>query len=200
MTSSYLKPCLCLLLLVLFGCAQKTTVVLLSDPDGHVGSLAVANKGGEVEMNREAEATVVSGRESKPGKPEILSEQQIAAQFSVVLSTLPVQPQHFLLYFQKGSAKLTADSEALLPQILHSISDRSSKNIAAIGHTDTAGDRDYNLRLSKERALAVRQLLIQWGVEPTHITSTFHGKENPLIKTADNVLEAKNRRVEVVVK
>ncbi|MBU1564996.1 MAG: OmpA family protein [Proteobacteria bacterium] len=201
MSSLYLKPWFaCLLLLLLYGCTQKTTVVLLSEPDGHVGNLTVGNIGGEVEMSRPAEATVISGRESSPSKPEILSEQQINAQFSVVLATLPIQPEHFLLYFEKGSTILTAESEAMLPMILQSITDRNSENISVIGHSDTAGNRDYNLRLSKERALAVSQVLIEKGTPRTHITSTSHGEENLLIKTEDNVQEEKNRRVEVVVK
>ena len=201
MPPTYLKPLLTwLILLLLSGCAQKTTVVLLSDPDGHVGSLSVANSGGEVEINQLAEATIVTSREVKPGKPETLSEQQITAQFSAVLSTLPNQPEHFLLYFQTGSTQLTNDSEATLPQILQSIKNRNSENIDVVGHSDTAGDRDYNLRLSRERALAIGQILILKGVPQAHITSTSHGEENPLIKTADNVQEAKNRRVEVVVK
>ena len=80
-----------ILIVSLSGCAQKTTVVLLADPDGHVGNLTVGGDGGEIEMNRAAKATVVSGRE-KPATPKILSEQQIAAQFSVVLATLPLVP------------------------------------------------------------------------------------------------------------
>ncbi len=199
MTHAYLTSLL-LCILTLSGCAQKTTVVLLSDPDGHVGSLSVANNGGELEMNRPSEATIVTGRESKPGNPEILSEQQIAAQFSVVLATLPTQPEHFLLYFEKGATELAADSLAMFPLILQAIKDRNSESIAVVGHSDTAGDRDFNLRLSKERALAVSQLLNQAGVPQTQITSTSHGEENLLVKTDDNVPEEENRRVEVVVK
>ncbi len=76
----------------------------------------------------------------------------------------------------------------------------NSPYISVIGHTDTAGDNQYNLRLSQNRALAVRRLLIHKGIIPAHIKSTSHGEENPLIKTADNVHEQRNRRVEVVVR
>lgn len=151
-------------------------------------------------MNQHAEATVVSSRESRPGKPETMSESQIAAHFSEVLAILPAQPVYFLLYFQTGSTNLTPDSEALLPQILQAIQTRKSENISVIGHSDTAGDRDNNLQLSKERALAVSHILIREGVAREQIAITSHGEENPLVKTADNVAEPQNRRVEVVVK
>ncbi len=200
MIASFIKRCLGLICLFVFGCSQKTTVVLLSDPDGHIGNLSVASDGGTIEMNRVAESTIVSDRSKSPNKPKILSEQEVNSQFSVVLATLPTQPQHFLLYFQKGSTALTPDSEAILPQILQSIRTRKSKSVDVIGHSDTAGDPDFNLRLSKDRALAVSQVLIGTGVEQGYITITSHGEKNLLIKTADNVQEEKNRRVEVVVK
>jgi len=192
-----------LIFLVLFplicGCAPKTTVVLLSDPDGQTGNLTVATAGGEVTMDKAAEATVFAGRDSRPSTPEILSEEQITSQFSVVLAALPTQPQHFLLYFQKGVTDLTPESEALLPRILQTITERKSENIRIIGHSDTAGNREYNLSLSKERAMTVSRMLMHQGIAETHMSSTSHGEENPLIKTADNVEEEKNRRVEVVV-
>lgn len=188
------------LLFVSCGCAQKTTVVLLSDPDGQVGHLIVTNDAGSVTMNQPAQATHVTGRQSSPGKPETLTEQQIADQFSVVLATVPNQPEHFLLYFQKGATTLTAESEAVLPRILQSISEKNSRAISVIGHSDTDGDRDFNLLLSRERAQAVSAILTRQGVKPENIICTSHGEENPLVKTADNVSEPKNRRVEVVIK
>lgn len=191
---------ICLVILALSGCAQKTTVALLADPDGHVGSLAVASDGGETELKRAAEATVVGGRDKKPTDPTILTEKQIADQFSVVLAALPVKPEHFILYFDKGSSNLAEDAEAMLQQILQSIANRKSKSISIVGHSDTAGDRDLNLRLSRDRTLTVYQVLLTRGVEKTHMTRTSHGKENPLIKTADNVDEPRNRRVEVIVR
>lgn len=189
-----------LVILVVSGCAQKTTVALLADPDGHVGNLAVISDAGETVLNRATQATVISAREKKPTEPQLLSEQQISDQFSVVLAMLPIQPKHFILYFEKGSSTLTENSLEMIPQILQSISQRNSKNISVIGHSDTAGDRDYNLRLSRERAMIVQQILVRRGVDQEYISTTSHGKENPLIKTGDNVEEPRNRRVEVIVR
>lgn len=191
---------LCVILLTCCGCAKKTTVVLLSDPDGNIGHLTVANAGGTVDINHHAEATVVTSRDSRPGTPATMAEGQIAAQFSEVLAMVPPQPIHFLLYFQTGSTDLTPESQALLPRIFERIASLKSQHISVIGHSDTAGNRDNNLRLSKERATAVSRLLIQEGVPEQQIAITSHGEENPVIKTADDVAEPRNRRVEVIVK
>ncbi|MDX2454214.1 OmpA family protein, partial [Desulfosarcina sp.] len=68
------------------------------------------------------------------------------------------------------------------------------------GHTDTLGDKAYNLDLSIRRALAVKQQLVDNGVDDTFMDVSSHGEEHPLVKTADNVGNAKNRRVEVIVR
>ena len=56
------------------------------------------------------------------------------------------------------------------------------------------------MSLSLSRALAVKEMLVRQGVASNTIQTTSHGKENPLIATADNVFEPRNRRVEVVVR
>lgn len=199
----YNQGWLCILLTILFlasGCAPKTTIVLLPDPDGKIGHVTVQTDAGSTDITRNREATVVKGRNSLPTTPEILSENEIAAKFTPVLEILPEQPVHFILYFESDSTDLKAASLATLPEILQAISDRNSEKISVIGHSDTAGDPDYNLQLSRRRAMAIRSVLIKRGIDANYITSTSHGEENPLIKTADNVHEPRNRRVEVVVR
>ena len=188
------------LAMLLTGCAKKTMVVLVSDPDGKVGHITVENEAGSVDVTEPGEATYISGKSAPPTPPEKISDDAIAREFSDALAILPEQPEHFLLYFKMGSTELTDDSAALLPQVLAAVERRKSQDISVVGHADTSGDRRYNLQLSRQRADAVTQLLIQKGVSKAHIESTSHGEENPLIKTADNVSEAKNRRVEVVVR
>ncbi len=188
------------IILLFAGCAKETTVVLLADPDGNVGHVTVANDAGSVDITQAFEATVVTGRKTAPTAPEKMSEDKIETDFSMVLSVLPEQPEHFILYFKKQSKQLTDDAKKVIPAILETIEKRKSEDISVIGHADTAGNPQYNLWLSNKRATAVSRLLVKEGVAPVHIKTTFHGEENLLIKTADNVSEPRNRRVEVVVR
>lgn len=182
------------------GCAPTTTVVLLPDPDGKVGALTVSSEAGSVDIATAGEATTVKSKSSLPSEPAIMPEEKITATFGEVLANLPEQPVHFTLYFQSGSTVLTKESTALLPKILAAVNQRGSQSISVVGHTDTAGNRQYNVRLSTRRAKAVSRLLTEKGVRKSYIKSTSHGEENPLIKTADNVNEPRNRRVEVIVR
>ncbi|TKB11858.1 OmpA family protein [Desulforhopalus sp. IMCC35007] len=182
------------------GCAKQTTVVLLPDPGGKVGKVTVTSDVASIDITKAQEATVIKGRQSAPTAPKVLSEAEIARNFSEALSSLPEPPKHFNLYFEKDSDRLTAQSQQVIPDILAAASQRQSQDIGIIGHTDTAGDPSYNMRLSKQRANAVLQILIQEGIQDKFVKITSHGENNPLIKTADNVHEPKNRRVEVVVR
>jgi len=181
------------------GCSQKLTVALVPDPNGSTGSVSVENSAGKVSIATAYQTTSVANVKAGPASPEVLGKEKLETMFKEALSIQPKQPVHFLLYF-KEDTQVTQDSLNLIPEILATIKERNSSSISAIGHTDTFGSKEYNLTLSKQRANAVKALLIKQGINPDTITVTSHGKENPLIPTGDNVIEPKNRRVEVVIR
>lgn len=65
------------------------------------------------------------------------------------------------------------------------------------GHTDSVGDRDENLELSKVRAELVAQYLKRRGVPEDWITLRWHGERYPVTSNATATGRAKNRRVTV---
>ena len=181
------------------GC-QKNMVVLLPNPDGTVGHITVANAAGSVEMDAANTATTIRNNETIPSTPAMMEQKDIENLFGDVLEMQPQPPVHFILYFEKDSIKLRPGSLATLDDIVAAIKERGSNHISVVGHSDTLGDKSYNLDLSRRRAVAVKKLLVGKDVRAELIQTTSHGEENPLVKTADNVGNAKNRRVEVVVR
>lgn len=184
------------------GCAgqNRNLVVLMPDPNGSTGHIVVSNPSGSVEIDKPYLATHIQDKNSSPSKPVTMDQNQIHAVFADVLAIEPKPPVHFILYFDKNTNTLTASSLSAMPQIIETIAARNSVDIAVIGHTDTVGNRDYNVKLSTRRAEAVCKLLIERGVKPEFLEISSQGKENPLIKTGDNISEPRNRRVEVVVR
>jgi outer membrane protein OmpA-like peptidoglycan-associated protein len=66
------------------------------------------------------------------------------------------------------------------------------------GHTDTVGNAAYNLKLSQARARSIAAWFRKRGVRLPIAYEGF-GETSPAVKTADNVDEARNRRVDYVL-
>jgi outer membrane protein OmpA-like peptidoglycan-associated protein len=190
----------CILFLALMGCATRSTVVLLPDSDGNVGELVVATEGGQQVLNEANQSVQTTGRKGPPGDVKKLSDEEIRSIFSKALAAQPTLPVKFILYFLPDSNELTRESRTVIPQILLTIQKRGSTDIVIVGHTDTVGAKEYNYKLSLDRAKKMRNIMVANGAVSADITITSHGEGNPLVKTADNVAEPRNRRVEVVVK
>jgi len=66
-----------------------------------------------------------------------------------------------------------------------------------VGHTDAKGTRDYNLKLSQQRADAIREALINpFGIKPARIEAVGLGEEQLLNRS--NPEAAENRRVQLI--
>ena len=182
------------------ACGHKSMVVLVPNPDGSVGQINVSNAAGSVEISQANQATVIRSRETAPGTPDQLDPATVKKLFGKVMSNQPLPPTHFILYFQSDSVELLPDSSRELPEIVAAAQQRAPTRISVVGHSDTMGDMVYNHELSMRRALAVKQLLVERGIDDTFMEVTSHGEENPLVKTGDNVPNAQNRRVEVIVR
>ncbi len=192
---------LLLVLLLLVSCAcPKNVFVLLPDPDGSVGAIELTNEKGSILVDKAGEGLTVAGPNSPPVSAKPMSQAEIEETFKAALAAEPLQPESFLLYFESNSTSLTFQSQELMTQILASIRFRESVDISVVGHTDRAGSKRYNLKLSSRRAETIRDLLVEQGVLTQYLQVTSHGEGNPLIATPDNVVEPKNRRVEVVVR
>jgi OOP family OmpA-OmpF porin len=68
-----------------------------------------------------------------------------------------------------------------------------------IGHTDSVGTEEYNLKLGTRRAAAVKAYLISKGVPATRIYTDSKGEKQPVASNATAEGRAKNRRVEIEV-
>ena len=179
------------------GCAE--TVVLLPDDQGHTGSVVVRPKeGGQAVLDQPY--TAVDATDTSVGDPYQLSQEEVAKRYAETLAAQPEPPARFILYFKFDTATLLPDSKTLLDAVMQAYQDRSSIDVSVVGHTDRSGDRQYNFDLSKKRAEKVAKLLTEMGMDPAVMDITSHGEENPLIPTEDDVLEPRNRRVEVTVR
>jgi OOP family OmpA-OmpF porin len=107
--------------------------------------------------------------------------------------------KEYVIYFDFNKASLNEAATAVAYQVMaDSIS--GYKAVMLTGHTDTAGDKNYNRKLSENRVNAVKKTFAEIGLDPATISTQFNGEEMPAEKTADGVKNPKNRRVTVVLK
>ena len=67
------------------------------------------------------------------------------------------------------------------------------------GHTDSTGSEQYNLELSARRAVAVKNIIIQRGVNPSRIETVTFGESRPIATNETEAGRQMNRRVEIKI-
>ncbi len=178
---------------------QATLVVLLEQDGGKVGVVTVNNAGSELLLNQPRQA--ISAADGKvPEEAGVLTDAEVNTLFGAALGAVPEAPLYFTLYFQTGSNELTAESAAMLPSIIETITRRATPDISVIGHSDRVGRAEVNARLSLVRSRSVADMLIARGVAPEIVEVTSFGESDNAVPTDDNVPEPANRRVEISVR
>jgi len=101
--------------------------------------------------------------------------------------------------FGASNAKLTTKSNTSLNQVVAIMNENPTLRIRIEGHTDNAGKDDANMKLSQDRADAVKAYFVSKGISEDRITSEGFGETMPI---ADNTTAAgriKNRRIEIKI-
>lgn len=193
------KPVLPLALAAGLISAACTTerVVLLPSADGRQSAVVVRDARGEVLLNQPYAATK-RRLDSNAGYQS--SPEEIKQRFGDTLAAKPAPPRSYVLYFEAGGNVLTQESQAALVNIRQEIAERAASEVMVIGHTDRVGNVEGNDKLSLKRAEGLRDLLVESGVPADKMEVVGRGERDPLVPTADEIDEPKNRRVEINVR
>lgn len=116
-----------------------------------------------------------------------------------IVAVPPPPPTQYTLYFLTGKSEFTPESRAVFEVVKKQIIANSAA-AAVTGHTDRVGSQQRNDALSLKRAQMVRDRLIADGIPKNRIQTVGRGEREPLVQTADEVAEPKNRRVEITVR
>ncbi len=103
------------------------------------------------------------------------------------------------LQFNLNSYELQAATKANLDDLAKTLKKYDDTNILIEGHTDSSGDDAYNMRLSDNRADAVKDYLKDKGIKSGRIETKGYGESQPLETNDTEAGRAKNRRVEVAI-
>ena len=101
--------------------------------------------------------------------------------------------------FAVGETELLPSAEQSLNDVIELLESEPDKAIRIEGHTDSTGPASLNLRLSEARANAVRDALIELGIDATRLNAVGMGEDFPIATNQTEDGRDRNRRVDVIV-
>ena len=103
------------------------------------------------------------------------------------------------ILFDSGSANIQPQSLGIVRQISQVLMQDESIKLNIVGHTDSDGSDDSNLKLSKDRAEAVKTALVNiYNISADRLTTEGKGETEPVADNGTADGKAQNRRVEFV--
>ena len=141
---------------------------------------------GDGVLDKDDDCPEVAGPASNNGCPEPTVE---------VVKELNEYSNTVLFDIEKATIK--PESEEALDAIVEIMNEYSNTIFHIEGHTDSTGADDYNMDLSKRRAAAVRDYLVEHGIPATRLTSEGYGETRPIATNQTREGREQNRRVEI---
>ncbi|SDW37346.1 OmpA family protein [Marinobacter mobilis] len=98
--------------------------------------------------------------------------------------------------FEFNSNRLTANARDILNRAADALNGQTDLKVELAGHTDNVGSESYNQQLSQKRADAVREYLIEMGVNAGQMSAVGYGESQPIRSNDTEEGRERNRRVE----
>jgi outer membrane protein OmpA-like peptidoglycan-associated protein len=103
------------------------------------------------------------------------------------------------ILFDTNKANIKPESMGVINEIAKMMQEHSELKFSIEGHTDSDGDESYNKNLSEKRAIAVKEALVNLGIESLRMETKGYGEN---VSVSDNTSpegKANNRRVEFII-
>jgi len=127
----------------------------------------------------------------EPPKP-VVTQQQVHEAAASITGILKLQNVEFVT----NSDRLTPLGQRTLNQVAGVLAKYPGMPVEIEGHTDSMGDPASNLELSRKRAAAVKQYLIEKGIAGGNLSDAGFGATRPIASNATARGRQENRRVE----
>ncbi|MBS1521970.1 MAG: OmpA family protein [Bacteroidetes bacterium] len=144
-----------------------------------------------------AKSTPPAETEAKPvTKPAPPAPAPVKAQPAAV-KVIPPDFNFKNIQFDYNSAVLRTDGIQYLDHIADEMKKDQSARFILNGHASSEGTVSHNMQLSIDRANAVKQYLVNAGIDGSHIQTKGYGAKKPIASNKTEKGRQRNRRVEV---
>ena len=124
-------------------------------------------------------------------------------EYNIALDLKPIETgSSFTLktiQFKQSEAVVLEESYPSLDKLFRFLERNKNVHIQIAGHTDNVGDKKALLFLSEDRAITIKEYLIEKGIDPGRLETVGYGGNFPLNDNSTESLRAKNRRVEIII-
>jgi len=152
------------------------------------------------EVKEEVTVNVKNAIVIDPGNESLLTAIQRKG-FSASISAQGVVVNIPGLFFEFGSSELVFKAREKIRSLASLVQSGfvATRKLAVVGHTDSVGDQNFNMSLSRTRAERVMDELIFSGIRPDRINLSWFGETQPIASNKNSSGRARNRRVEFIV-
>lgn len=178
------------------GCPQSSLIVLLPNNKKN-NAIIVENEMGSVEVDKPYNYVKINSQDEEPTQPEKMYKYEIDGMFPFINENKYKKATHYTLYF--NGTTLKRSSKIKLKTIENDIKSRLNPVISIYGHTDTVGSKSINFDIGKKRAHKVKTILDRKNLKYFKINIKSMGEMDLKVKTKDEVLEPRNKRVEILI-
>ncbi len=145
-----------------------------------------ADTDGDTVVDKDDKCPEVKGLVSNMGCPQV--SEEVVKKLNAYAKTI---------LFETGKASFQKQTFPVLQSIASILKEYPASRFSIEGHTDNKGKAAKNLILSKDRAAAVKNYLIENGITADRLTSEGYGQTRPISSNKTEKGKANNRRVEV---
>ncbi|CAZ95635.1 OmpA family protein [Zobellia galactanivorans] len=141
---------------------------------------------GDGVLDKDDKCPEVAGTVANAGCPEVTEEVQ--KQLNDYARTI---------LFDTGKSSIKAESTSVMVDIITILKEYPTAKFTVEGHTDSVGSKKLNQSLSESRALAVKEFLVEKGIEEFRLSAIGYGEEKPIASNNTRSGRKENRRVEI---
>jgi outer membrane protein OmpA-like peptidoglycan-associated protein len=197
--------------------AKETSDLLLQKRERELKAAREATRAGTTTQNGDAEArraaearareAEAKAREADTKAREAAAREQAAraALTNELASLKAAQTDRGLVLtvgdvlFDAGKAEVAPGAQRSIDKLAEFLNAHPQRSVLIEGHSDNTGAEDFNVKLSQQRADAVRDRLVARGVSAQRIQTKGYGARFPVVDNDTPAGRQQNRRVEVVV-
>ena len=148
----------------------------------------------EEEARRRAEEEARRRAEEERRREEEARRRAQAAEAAQALEIMQA-----LVHFDYDRYNIRPDAEQRLMEKVAVLRANPNVRVRIEGHADERGSDEYNLALGLRRANAVRDFLVNYGIDASRFETVSFGEERPLVRASNEDAWAMNRRAEFQV-